>query len=107
LKNLSYSSFGNKKDGEFSMQYCTKKSNALYITITDFKLYYKAITMKTTCYLHKVRYEDQWNRMKDPDMSPYSYAHQILIKVPKTFNGEKIASSTNFAGKSGYLPAEN
>jgi hypothetical protein len=27
--------------------------------------------------------------------------------VPKTFNGEKIASSTNFAGKSGYLPAEN
>jgi hypothetical protein len=27
--------------------------------------------------------------------------------VPKTYVGEKIASSTNGAGKSGYLPAEN
>jgi hypothetical protein len=30
-----------------------------------------------------------------------------LTKVPKTYSGEKIASSTNGAGKSGYLPAEN
>jgi hypothetical protein len=27
--------------------------------------------------------------------------------VPKTYNGEKTASSTNVAGKTGYLPAEN
>jgi hypothetical protein len=27
--------------------------------------------------------------------------------VPKTCNGESTASSTNFAGKSSYLPAEN
>jgi hypothetical protein len=26
--------------------------------------------------------------------------------VPKTYIGKKIASSTNVAGKSGYLPAE-
>jgi hypothetical protein len=31
----------------------------------------------------------------------------FLIKVPKTYNGEKTASSTNVPGKSGYLPAEN
>jgi hypothetical protein len=30
-----------------------------------------------------------------------------LTKFPKIYNGEKIASSTNGAGKSGYLPAEN
>jgi hypothetical protein len=30
-----------------------------------------------------------------------------LTKVPKTYDGEKIASSTNVAGKTGYLPAEN
>jgi hypothetical protein len=29
-----------------------------------------------------------------------------LTKVPKTYNGEKMASSTNGAGKSGYLLAE-
>jgi hypothetical protein len=30
-----------------------------------------------------------------------------LTKEPKTHDGEKIASSTNVAGKTGYLPAEN
>jgi hypothetical protein len=30
-----------------------------------------------------------------------------LTKVPKINDGEKIASSTNVAGRSGYLPARN
>jgi hypothetical protein len=31
----------------------------------------------------------------------------FLIKTPKTYDGEETAFSTNGAGKSGYLPAEN
>jgi hypothetical protein len=31
----------------------------------------------------------------------------FLTKAPKTYDGKLIASSTNVAGKSGYLPAEN
>jgi hypothetical protein len=31
----------------------------------------------------------------------------FLAKAPRTYDGEKTASSTNIAGKSGYLPAEN
>jgi hypothetical protein len=31
----------------------------------------------------------------------------FLTKVPKTYYGEKAASSTNVAGKNGYLPKEN
>jgi hypothetical protein len=31
----------------------------------------------------------------------------FLTKLPKTYNGEKTASSTNVAGRSGYLPAKN
>jgi hypothetical protein len=31
----------------------------------------------------------------------------FLTKAPKTYYGEKTASSTNGAGKSDYLPAEN
>jgi hypothetical protein len=31
----------------------------------------------------------------------------FLTKVSKTYDGEKTASSTNIAGESGYLPAEN
>jgi hypothetical protein len=30
----------------------------------------------------------------------------FLTKVPKTYDGEKTASSTNVARKSGYLPAK-
>jgi hypothetical protein len=30
-----------------------------------------------------------------------------LTNAPKTYNGEKIASLTNVAGKTGYLPTEN
>jgi hypothetical protein len=31
----------------------------------------------------------------------------FLANVPKTYVGEKTASSTNVAGKSGYLPVKN
>jgi hypothetical protein len=31
----------------------------------------------------------------------------FLTKAPKTYNGGKTASSSNVAGESGYLPAEN
>jgi hypothetical protein len=31
----------------------------------------------------------------------------FLTTVPKIYDGEKTASSTNVAGKTGYLPAEN
>jgi hypothetical protein len=40
-------------------------------------------------------------------MNPHSYAHLIFDKAPKTYDGEKTASSTNVAGTSSYLPAEN
>jgi hypothetical protein len=36
-------------------------------------------------------------------MNPYTL---FLTKAPKTYDGEKTDSSTNVAGKSGYLPAE-
>jgi hypothetical protein len=40
-------------------------------------------------------------------MNPYNYAHLIFDKLPKTYDEEKTASSTNVAEKSGYPSARN
>jgi hypothetical protein len=61
----------------------TKKSNAGGITTLDFKLYYKAIAIKTVWYCCKSRYEDQWDRIQNPDMNQQSYGHLIFEKGAK------------------------
>jgi hypothetical protein len=84
----------------------SKKRNAGGITISNLKLHYKETAIKTAWCWHKNTHEDQWNRIEDPDMNPCSYATLFLTEVPKTYNGEKTASSTN-VGKSGYMSAAN
>jgi hypothetical protein len=60
-----------------------QNNNARGIIIPDFKLYYRAIAMKTSWYCHKNRYEDQWNTIEDLDMNSCNYSHLIFAKDAK------------------------